>query len=275
MNSELINEIYEKFKIENSLENQIEFIENKNLKLGLTKEHFYVNQKVDNLGVGVYTIFNFQNVFDNKDNQIYLIEKLSIELKKFLSKMNTKKILIVGLGNRHISADSLGAKVVKNIIVTRHIKNLKSLKNVSTICPSVLGLTGIESYDIVKSIIEITNPTLVITIDSLCASSATRLGTSFQINNAEIIPGGGINNKRKIFNSKTLHTDFLSIGVPLVIYANTFCNSPKRSLNNLVVTPKDIEEVSFRCANILSYSLNMAIHNITLNEVKDFLNKIW
>lgn len=274
MNSELINEIYEKFKIENSLENQIEFIENKNLKLGLTKEHFYVNQKVDNLGVGVYTIFNFQNVFDNKDNQIYLIEKLSIELKKFLSKMNTKKILIVGLGNRHISADSLGAKVVKNIIVTRHIKNLKSLKNVSTICPSVLGLTGIESYDIVKSIIEITNPTLVITIDSLCASSATRLGTSFQINNAEIIPGGGINNKRKIFNSKTLHTDFLSIGVPLVIYANTFCNSPKRSLNNLVVTPKDIEEVSFRCANILSYSLNMAIHNITLNEVKDFLNKI-
>lgn len=274
MKTELISEIFEKLKIENANDSSIKIVEDKNYKFGLKKEHFFVHKKVDNLDVGAYSIFNFENVFESVENQKYLIEKLSTELKKFLSKTNTKKILIVGLGNRHISADSLGAKVIKNIIVTRHIKNLKTLKNVSAICPSVLGLTGIESYDIVSSVVNETKPTLVITIDSLCASSETRLGCSFQINNASIIPGGGVNNKRKVFNSKTLNADFISIGVPLVIYANTFCNLTKRSLNNLVVTLKDIEEVSLISSNIISYSLNMAIHNLTFNDVKNYLNKL-
>lgn len=272
--SELINEIYEKVKNENALENKIDVIDKKIYKSGISKEHFVLRNQIGNMGVGSYSIFNFPYVYDSKQNQILLIEKLSEEIKQFVKGKNIENVLVVGLGNRHINADSLGAKVVKNIIVTRHIDKLTKLKKVSAIAPSVLGLTGIESFDIVSSIVMSIKPDLVIAIDSLCATSFTRLGCSFQINDAILIPGGGVKNKRKQFDKSTLNCNFLSIGVPLVIYANTFLSSPKKSLNNLVVTIKDIEYVSNTAANIISYAINMAINNLSLDDVKDYLNEI-
>ncbi len=274
MLSELINEIFDKTKQENASEKSINITSKKVLNHGLEIENFEVITKTENMDKGHYTILNFKNLFFDVTHQTYLIKHLTSTLKKYLNTLNTKKILIVGLGNRHISADSLGAKVVGNIIVTRHIKGIKTLKNVSVIAPSVLGLTGIESFDIVNGVINEIRPTLVITIDSLCAINENRLGTSFQVNNASIIPGGGVNNSRKIFNKSTLNCDFLSIGVPLVIYANSFCKNPKRHLKNFVATLKDIEEVSETCANIISYSLNMAIHNLSFEETKEYLNKL-
>ena len=274
MLSELITEVYEQSKQESSFEKSINITNKKFLNYGLEIENFEVLSKTENMDIGHYSILNFKNLFNDISYQTYLIKHLTTTIKKYLNSLNTNKVLIVGLGNRHINADSLGAKVVSNIIVTSHIKGLKTLKNVSAIAPSVLGLTGIESFDIVKGVINTTNPTLVITIDSLCAINESRLGTSFQINNASIIPGGGVNNSRKIFNKSTLNCDFLSIGVPLIIYANSLCKTPKKQLKNFVVTLKDIEEVSSTCANIISYSLNMALHNLTFKETKDYLNKL-
>lgn len=274
MKSELINELYKSTKLENAVEPTIELISKKQYKNGISKEQFKVNKKLDFQDVGLYTILNSKHLLVNAEEQVNMINKFATELKHYINNYNKTNVLIVGLGNRHINADSLGTKVVNNIIITRHIPNLKTLTNVSAIAPSVLGLTGIESFDIIKSVIDKIKPTLVIAIDSLCASSHTRLGTSFQINNASLIPGGGVNNARKKLSKSTLNTAFISIGVPLVIYANTFTNNKKNSFNNLIVTLKDIEEVSSICAKIISYSINMAIHNLTLTDVKDYLNKI-
>ena len=50
-----------------------------------------------------------------------------------------------------------------------------------------------------------------------------------------------------------------------------------RNIGNKHLTEKelkDIEEVSHICAKIISYAINMAIHNLTIEEVKDYLNKI-
>lgn len=274
MLSELITEVYEQTKQENSSENSINITNKKTLNYGLEIEHFEVLSKTENMDIGHYSILNFKNLFYDISYQTYLIKHLAKTIKEYLNTLNTKKVLIVGLGNRHINADSLGAKVVSNIIVTSHIKGLKTLNSVSAIAPSVLGLTGIESFDIVKGVVNTIKPTLVIAIDSLCAVNESRLGTSFQINNASIIPGGGVNNSRKVFDKNTLNCDFLSIGVPLIIYANSFCKTPKKQLKNFVVTLKDIEEVSSICANIISYSLNMALHDLTFTKTKEYLNKL-
>lgn len=274
MNSELLSEIYKKTKQENALESNIEMLVDKKYSNGISKEQYRVTKKIDIQDKGLYTILNADTIPYDIENQINIIDKFSTELKSYFKECNMENILIVGLGNRHISADSLGAKVAKNIIVTRHIPEIKNLRKVSVIVPSVLGLTGIESYDIISSVVDKIRPTLVIAIDSLCASSYTRLGTSFQINNASIIPGGGVQNARKKLDAKSLNADFVSIGVPLVIYANTFCDYPSKSLNHLIVTLKDIEETSHICAKIIAYSLNIAIHDISLKDVKDYLNNI-
>lgn len=274
MKSELINEIYKKHFLESSDDNDIEIISKKKFSNGISCEQYRINKKTDNQDKGTYTLLNSKKILYDNNSQINMIKQLTIELKKYILPKDVENVLIVGLGNRHINADSLGAKVVKNIIVTRHIPDLKKLKKVSAIVPSVLGLTGIESFDIITSIVEKIKPSLIIAIDSLCASSHTRLGTSFQINDASLIPGGGVNNARKKLDANSLNTKFISIGVPLVIYANTFSSKPNSSLSNLIVTLKDIEEISLICANIISYSINSAIHNITIEDVKDYLNKI-
>ena len=270
----MINEIYNFSKFENGIDSSIRFISNTKYSNGITKESFEVIKRVNNQDKGHYTIINSPTIPYSKDDQITLIKKLTEELNKYLSNIDHNNVLVVGLGNRHISADSLGSKVVKNIIVTRHIENLTTLNKVSAIAPSVLGLTGIESFDIISSVVNKIKPDLVIAIDSLCASSHTRLGTSFQINNSSIVPGGGVNNARVKLSSNSLGTNFISVGVPLVIYANTLSYSNMEELNNMIVTLKDIEDVSNITAKIISYSVNMSIHNLKLSEVKEYLNKI-
>ena len=274
MNTELINEIYSQQSIESSKENHIEIVSTKNYSHNISIEQYRITKRYENKDPGLYTILNAHNIPFDIDSQKPIITHLSHTLNSYLSKSNLENILIVGLGNRNISADSLGAKVVKNIIVTRHIEEIKSLRKVSAIIPSVLGLTGIESFDIVSSVVERIRPTLTIVIDSLCASSYTRLGTSFQINNSSITPGGGVQNARRKLDSKSLGCDFISIGVPLVIYANTFTSNQNEDFNNLIVTLKDIDEASSICAKIIAYSLNMAIHSLSFKDMKDYLNNL-
>ena len=232
MKSELINELYKNQKAESSKDHSITTLKNKLYNNGISIEEFKISSPYQGKDIGYYTILNSNNIPYDITQQKPIIHHLSKIFKSYIINCNTKNILIVGLGNRHISADSLGAKVVKDILVTRHLPKSNNLQKVSAIIPSVLGLTGIESFDIVSGVINKISPTLVIAIDSLCASSYTRLGTSFQINNASMTPGGGVQNARKKFSNTTLGCDFISIGVPLVIYANTFSNKNNKDLNN-------------------------------------------
>ena len=207
------------------------------------------------------------------------------------------RILVVGLGNRHISADSLGTQVIKNINITFG----GNYPKVMAICPSVLGLTGIETYDIVSGIIDRVKPTIIIFVDSLCASSSSRLGKSIQVTNTGICPGSGIGNRRKCL-SGDLANKVVSIGVPLLIYASTFVseslyqkgidlqriNSTMQSAKNLanvekfttllkdlkdvlntdleeIVTLKDIEECTRILSDIISKAINKSLGVDALN----------
>ena len=218
---------------------------------------------------GKYTLLTFPEIMNNNINaDKYYLNKLSESLKDYLIDVdNNSTILVVGLGNRHISADSLGIEVVKNINITRHMPKIHP--KICAFAPSVLGLTGIESADIIDGIAGKIKPNYIIMIDSLCASHTARLGVSFQLSNTPITPGSGINNTRKKVSTKT---KYLSIGVPLVVYADTFIKSAidnlqitnKKALNttikanpNHLVTLSEIEPIVAKLGQFIANSLNL------------------
>jgi spore protease len=245
----------------------------------------------------------------HKDSNLQdrLATKLAQEFSGFLKHLNipvNAKVLIIGLGNFHVTPDSLGPLVVENVLVTRHYFELmpdqvsEGYREVSAIAPGVLGTTGIESSEIVQGIVEKSKPDLVIAIDALASKSLQRVNTTIQIADTGIHPGSGIGNKRKGLTQEILGVPVIAIGVPTVVYASTIVNNSidlmvahfqqqtKQSdqilgmLNqmkederlmlvkevltplgqDLLVTPKEIDQFIEDVANIIASGLNAALH---------------
>lgn len=144
--------------------------------------------------------------------------------------INDGAILVIGLGNRAITPDALGPKCIDGLYVTRHIKQYmpdaisKPIRSVCAITPGVLGVTGVETLEIIKGVSERVKPKLVIAIDALAARRASRIGNTVQMTNTGINPGAGIGNNRAGINSEALGVPVIAIGVPLVVYAGTIIN---------------------------------------------------
>lgn len=150
------------------------------------------------------------------------------EFAYFLEEIGVKKeasCLIVGLGNWNVTPDALGAIVVENVLVTRHLFKLQpesvedGYRPVSAIRPGVMGITGIETSDVIFGIIEKTKPDFVIAIDALAARSIERVNSTIQISDTGIHPGSGVGNKRKELSQETLGIPVIAIGVPTVVDA--------------------------------------------------------
>ena len=221
LKSELINEIINSKNLESGIDSAKSTITK--YTNNIERERFDIKTEKDakfyGKQIGRYELLSIPNYYKlSKSDNNQIIKILSEILAELLGEVDdNSKILVVGLGNRHISADSLGTKVIGGINVTFS----ESFPKVMAVCPSVLGLTGIETYDIISGIISKVKPTHLILIDSLCASSSTRLGKSIQLSNTGICPGSGIGNNRKCLD-KRLVNNVVSIGVPLLIYASTF-----------------------------------------------------
>lgn len=167
-----------------------------------------------------------------------LQEKVSAAFAKefglFLKKIGIQegaKVLIVGLGNWNVTPDALGPLVVENVLVTRHYFELApdqvspGYRDVSAIAPGVLGITGIESSEVVQGIVDRTKPDLIIAIDALASRSLERVNTTIQIADIGIHPGSGIGNKRRGLTKEILGVPCIAIGVPTVCYASTIVNN--------------------------------------------------
>ncbi|EEK91832.1 Germination protease [Bacillus cereus BDRD-ST24] len=150
------------------------------------------------------------------------------EFSNFLEEVGVTKeasCLIVGLGNWNVTPDALGPIVVENVLVTRHLFQLQpesveeGFRPVSAIRPGVMGITGIETSDVIYGIIEKTNPDFVIAIDALAARSIERVNSTIQISDTGIHPGSGVGNKRKELSKDTLGIPVIAIGVPTVVDA--------------------------------------------------------
>ena len=176
--------------------------------------------------------------------------------------------LIVGLGNSKSTPDSLGPKVVDNTLVTRYLYLFGEVDgNYSNVCsfvPNVMGNTGIETTDIIKSIIKDTHATKVIIVDALKTNHIDRLTKTIQITDQGISPGSGIQGKRKEISKETMNVDIIAIGVPTVVDIQTILEnytSQYFSLqDNLIVTPTNIDFLIEKLAYLISDGINISLH---------------
>ncbi|MCJ7856295.1 GPR endopeptidase [Lachnospiraceae bacterium NSJ-143] len=265
---------------------------------------------------GKYITIESQSLRENDiDAQKKITMALSEKIKELVEPEKHKKVLIVGLGNWNVTPDALGPKVVKRILVTRHIldsipEDIKdSVGNVAAVSPGVLGITGIETAEIIKGIVEKVKPDAVVAIDALAARSISRINSTIQLSDTGINPGAGIGNSRSPLNRDTLGVPVIAIGVPTVVDAATLVNDTfdgilismaqkdnedKRTLKciehicsedkfedilnalepysgNMFVTPKEVDAVIERLSDVIANAVNIVLHPvIDIDDVKNF-----
>lgn len=234
---------------------------------------------------GTYITAKMSEEFAPSDLKVYSAF-ISERIKELLPS-NCTTILIAGLGNRFITADSVGPKAVSHIIVTRHInsicptvcKNL-SLGDVAALAPGVLAQTGIESGEIIRSVIRNIKPSCLIAIDALATQSFSHLYYVVQLSDSGIRPGSGVYNSRFALTKETMGIPVISIGVPTVIDAsglatdiskriesdtssNQFADNPE-----CFITLKESDIITDNMAKLIAYSLNLALHkNMSFEEM--------
>ncbi len=246
--------------------------------------------------IGKYITIEIENTnYLEEEEKRNIIDELSKNISELIGKDNKKSILVLGLGNVNVTPDALGPKVIKNIDVTRHLINFakelvdSNTRAVSAIAPGVLGTTGIETSEIVYSIVKKINVDMVVAIDSLASQSINRLGKTIQLSNTGITPGAGIQNKREGIDKNTLGIPVIAIGVPTVVdmatitnetidkmiqntdVSGNFSNASKEErysviakildTENYMVTPKDIDNVVDVISSIISDSINMSLQS--------------
>jgi spore protease len=174
-----------------------------------------------------YESYNLKNL--SRDDKNDVIEILSNSIKN-ISNLNREKVLVVGLGNRRITADALGPRVTDKIKVTRQFFKAynkeydEDYNEVSILAPGVLGMTGIETINTIVGVVEKIKPTLLIIIDALASRKMKRLCSVVQITDAGIEPGSGIGNMQGSLNEDTLGVKVIAIGIPTVVDTATIVN---------------------------------------------------
>ena len=219
-----------------------------------------------------------------------LARMVAIDVKRMLP--DTGEVLVVGLGNRNVTADALGTRVVERMLVTRHlhqamVEELQGrLRGVSAIAPGVLGLTGIETAELCRGLVQHVKPCAVVAIDALAAYETQRICTTIQITDTGIQPGSGVGNHRLGLTEQTLGVKVIAVGVPMVVYASTIARDAMSRLidrygvfeegqedtanallrqvaegflGDMVVTPREIDELVLNVASLLSDGLNRAL----------------
>lgn len=248
-----------------------------------------ITKKFSDMKMTIIDILNDNNIY-NKDKGRYIsidfdnlvdepirkkISSLLVESLRALYRIKKKdKVLIVGLGNQKIIADSLGPNVADKIVVTNHLFKLfpnnmaKDLKRVCVFTPKVMGQTGLESADLIVAVTNLFKPNVIIVIDALASSSITRINKVIQLSDTGIAPGSGVGNHRKEINEKTLNTKVIAIGVATVVEATQIIKEldkkiqiPDNQSYSLVLTPKEIDEDVEHLSTIIADSINKYIHN--------------
>jgi len=234
--------------------------------------------------VGTYYSIEFGSIKDKMDRDD-VSSVLTYELKSILKDKGFKygdTVLVVGLGNKYVTADALGPETASKVYVTNHLFEIdKSLveKGDSRICvisPGVMGQTGMETSDIINSINAKLKPKIIIVIDALASMNIKRINKMIQITDTGISPGSGVGNHRKGIDYETLKTPVIAIGVATVVEISNVIYQVLANANienneiineylaqseyQLVVTPKEIDEDIMHLSDIISSSINKSLN---------------
>lgn len=238
------------------------------------------------------------------DREVTALEQNAKMIAKELGKIlprNVEKILVVGLGNRKITPDALGPSTLDGVMITNHVMDYinsreeQDFRAVCGICPGVLGITGLETVEIVKGVVQKYQPSLVIAVDALCAGSPERMFSTVQLTDTGIHPGSGVGNRRDGLNKETLGVPVIAIGIPTVVDSHSIVYSAiteffqkneslseaeqmishimKFAPSGLFVSPKDVDNLIVHSARTLAGGINLALHkNIDLAFSEHFVS---
>ena len=223
---------------------------------------------------GVYITAELPPLSDDDANMEERAKKLGEELRSLLPINGT--ILVVGLGNQSVTPDALGPRTAGMVLATRHIEGefarssgLDNLRPVAVFAPGVLGQTGVESSDIVRSMCDVVKPVAVIVVDALASRSVSRVGCTVQMCNTGIAPGSGVGNNRAELSEKALGVPVIGMGVPTVVDAQTVAKeltgredaagevTPRGA--QMMVTPREIDLIIRRASKLVAMTINAAI----------------
>lgn len=229
--------------------------------------------------IGNYVTIDAPNLKYSLDDYEAVCNIIAEEIRKMACIDPQKLTMVVGLGNRDITPDALGTSVVSKLLVTHHIKQTannffdEGVSGVCALTPGVLGTTGIETADIIRSVSETVKPNLIIAVDALAAAELKRVSTTIQISDTGIQPGAGVGNNRDGLNEKTIGVKVIAIGVPTVMDAATISKIEiPKEMAPLMVTTKDIDLVIERMAKTVANGINLALHrNMTLRDVEGYI----
>lgn len=224
-------------------------------------------------------------------------EEMSLLLAEHLEKLlgEKKRVFFAGLGNREVTPDALGPRVIENLLITNHLDTLPffyKMRTSTAVVPGVMAQTGMETGEILHGIIDRTKPEVMVVIDALAAKTAGRLTKTVQICDTGISPGAGVGNERKEISEKTMGIPVIAIGVPTVISVPAIASDIMQSfleslgdkkmldsyaswsdkekyrfmgeslheeLFGLCVTPKEIDESLRRISYTISEGINKVI----------------
>jgi spore protease len=277
-----------------------------------------VGARIMNKPVGNYITIEADGI-KQRDKDVYeeASRTLGEELRKIAPVDKDSTTLVVGLGNWNVTPDSLGPQTISHLMVTRHIFEYlpdqveEGVSSVCAISPGVLGITGIETGEIIEGIVSRVKPDRVIAIDALASRKMERINTTIQIADTGISPGSGVGNKRKELNRETLGVPVIAIGVPTVVDAATMASDTidmvvdtmmkqadegnefyqvlqnmkgedmynlirevlDPNIGSLVVTPKEIDDMIRDMSKILANGLNIYLHpSIGPDDVDRYIN---
>ena len=223
-----------------------------------------------------------------------LVALLAGQLRRLFPSGFSGSALVVGLGNYDITADSIGPKAVEKVVVTRHLRTLNpqlyksaGFGDLCAFAPGVLGQTGMESAEIVHSIVEAVRPALIVAIDALASRRLARLATTVQLCDTGIYPGAGVSNRRSELSKETLGVPVIPIGVPTVVDAATLAydllgkDADEQAAaallagdgKDMFVTLKESDVITKQTARLLGFAINRAFHgDMSVEEMEELLS---
>ena len=203
---------------------------------------------------------------------------------------DTASVLVAGIGNPSVTPDAVGPLTVRHILVTRHLlasdpTRFGKFRPVSAISPGVLGMTGVETGEILRGLCEKIRPDCLIAVDALASRSTDRLCTTVQLSDTGIIPGSGVGNARNAIDRSTLGIPVIAVGVPTVVDTATLVLDLldgtaeakdivlPDSARQMFVTPRTIDTQVADIAKLIGYSIDLALHDgLTVSDLDLFLS---
>lgn len=203
-----------------------------------------------------------------------------------------RTVLVTGLGNRSVTPDALGPRTVERILVTRHMEGClpenvaQRMTSVCAASPGVLGVTGIETVEVISGMVRHVKPDAVIAVDALAARDSRRICAAIQVADTGITPGSGVGNHQKALTQESLGVPVIAVGVPMVVYASTIARDAVEMLSEadgasdeeeaqlmacvekvvsgqlgeMIVTPREVDALVERMAGIVAEGINLALH---------------